>query len=859
MSTLRHWLHVLVVFLIVVVAGLILLPLVRSSPETLHSFVVTLHEWQRHGLIFTLCVVLTFLLFNLLSPRLSHLRHLLSHPPTWVAVLLAISVIGWIDVKTGLAPKGYRATPDDWWSYGLGSFVAVLLYRFLSIHLKEIDSSPRTKAPLALQDVSHANWKDIESWLVSDAPADCDFLGSHAVAERLSRLLVEGCRSIGLIGPFGAGKTSIVNWVVQNLKDRKDSVPRLLISKHSCWGFENSASSIHEMLADSIKTVEREIDTFHVKSLPDSYRETFAAGGEWFESISNAIVRKSNPSDEFQALSDLLGDMNARLVFIVEDLDRNNSRSFDVQEVVAFLEQLKSYSNLSFILTGGLTSSRTIDFAKLCDHIEYLNTIEASHVSAFVDRVYSRCTNNEVFPHEIIGNQTQSHEWSLFGGVMMRDYEELSLTQAVAFLLNTPRSLRHALGRTWSSWKTLNGEIDLNHLLAINVLRFGAPEAFQFVMRRWDRLRYPPNQNSSFGQARLDAIRQAIQEDWRECVETVDWSPSAALVVMTFLFPSSEAWLTEEDANSQGEAAQGVQHSRYWRRAVNESIDPGEVRDQEVIRDLRKWTDSQREDAQMIARLCSSKAYSDLWEHLASNTLAGNDDKILLVCQQVIRQILREHGAIASDDSQGFAATWRFANRRVSHRPENRGWLEAMISIAASASLEMVNSLWHNYGPPGGYSILRRDDGEEVKRHVLETLRGKFADPDLFERVLSTRHPWSLHHLVFDPDEEGTLGIGEIADWLWLGQVILRSLQRGNVSVAVLAAHLMAAADPGPHRERWRANPDALFAFFPTDASEAASLLIGLAQQVNVPELQKAVKEIGESASVASQERGSAE
>jgi hypothetical protein len=56
--------------------------------------------------------------------------------------------------------------------------------------------------------------------------------------------------------------------------------------------------------------------------------------------------------------------------------------------------------------------------------------------------------------------------------MLMQDYEEFSLPQAVASLLNTPRSLRHALSRTFFAWHTLHGEIDFNHLLAVNILRF---------------------------------------------------------------------------------------------------------------------------------------------------------------------------------------------------------------------------------------------------------------------------------------------------------------------------------------------------------------------------------------------------
>ena len=82
---------------------------------------------------------------------------------------------------------------------------------------------------------------------------------------------------------------------------------------------------------------------------------------------------------------------------------------------------------------------------------------------------------------------------------MMRDYEEMSLPQAVASLLDTPRSLRHALGRTFSAWQTLCGEIDFDHLLAVNVLRFGAPACFLFLVRRWDRLIPPRHNNHHLG------------------------------------------------------------------------------------------------------------------------------------------------------------------------------------------------------------------------------------------------------------------------------------------------------------------------------------------------------------------------
>jgi hypothetical protein len=49
-------------------------------------------------------------------------------------------------------------------------------------------------------------------------------------------------------------------------------------------------------------------------------------------------------------------------------------------------------------------------------------------------------------------------------------------------LLKTPRSLKATLRRTVKTWDILHGEIDLNDLIILNVLRYGAPEALDFLM-----------------------------------------------------------------------------------------------------------------------------------------------------------------------------------------------------------------------------------------------------------------------------------------------------------------------------------------------------------------------------------------
>src|SRR5690606_10287438 len=98
---------------------------------------------------------------------------------------------------------------------------------------------------ITIQDIENAPWEEIETWLRSDEPARYDFLDNQSVADRVSGLIAGGTRSVGIVGPYGAGKTSVVHWVTERLTENRDAGRRYFVSHHSCWGFETSASAIH--------------------------------------------------------------------------------------------------------------------------------------------------------------------------------------------------------------------------------------------------------------------------------------------------------------------------------------------------------------------------------------------------------------------------------------------------------------------------------------------------------------------------------------------------------------------------------------------------------------------------------------
>jgi len=553
------------------------------------------------------------------------------------------------------------------------------------------------------------------------------------------------------------------------------------------------------MLKSAVSLVGERIDAFQIDSLPDSYRQTFSAGGDWVESLSKLVLRKSEPLEQFKRLSALLGTINSQLLFIVEDLDRSDTKQFEIQEVVALLERLKEHKNLKFVLTGGVSTTNGIDFDKLCDHIETLQLIEPSSITSLIERIQNECRETKRFPQVSIGFDDQRDRFKMFSDFLIRDVEELTFAESLARLLSTPRALRHALGHTRSAWQTLHGEVDLEHLLSSNILRYGAPECFQFLTIHWDRLVDDRSRSGAFSKEQYEVVRKSIASEWEKISTTSSWNQTAAFNVMCFLIPQVEYWIKGAQPNSvYRKAMQGIGQRRYWYRILNERIEDSDVRDQEILRDISSWVEEPVENAELIRKLSSNKKYADLWEDLAPYKIPHNVDSLRMLCGQVLHGILRERGAFACHSSIGFGNVWRHLQKRISGESGNAEWLMDQITFAAETSLDMVNALWHYFGSPGRYSLLQSSQSEGVRQHILHLSKSLLVDRESIETRLNSAQNATIYQLVFNPGEQPGQFLAGVETWNWLSLTLLDGLRHGDAKITANCACLVQASSvPG--------------------------------------------------------------
>ena len=467
-----------------------------------------------------------------------------------------------------------------------------------------------------------------------------------------------------------------------------------------------------------------------------------------------------------------------------------------------------------------------MDFDKLCDHIQLLLPITETQSSALIERVRSECLDKDRFPH--IGfTKASDHKWNPLATLVAREREVLSLPQAAAALLNTPRALRHVLGRTHIVWRdSLYGEIDWDDLFILNILRHTAPECFAFILREWPRFHSEVPQGTHVNKADLDKVRESLNKEWEEFSVDAEWDGRAARVLMYSILPASEQWLDDSNIFSQNDY-QRVKHERYWPRTVNEELLSEEVRDQEILRDLEEWIDSGDAEGQFVVKICQSSEYSLASELFFVRSFHDQTEKMFLLGEQVLSRIMQEHGQRSCNESQGFQSIRLLFIKLLSPSSELRGWLESRIEEASCVSLEMVNNLWHRFGSSVVKGILLQEDQEPVRKLVLETLKNKLRNGSDLCSIVSSEFTHTLHHLVFDGGSDCQHYVG-VEHWNWLAPVFVEALQEGDATVAMQIGYLVHDRKEVDHEIYYECNMDVLTELF----GEEASNVIGHMEQL---------------------------
>ena len=281
---------------------------------------------------------------------------------------------------------------------------------------------------------------------------------------------------------------------------------------------------------------------------------------------------------------------------------------------------------------------------------------------------------------------------------------------ALVSLLHTPRALKHVLRRVDPAWRNLHGEAELDDIVIMSALRHGAEEAYKFLIGSIDAARHEP-----------DAIfprTKTVKEEWEKAIENI--ANGAAAQRLVDLLGIKQ--LTKGLAVNVTSSPQGVHKNEptdYFRRIVAEQVDPTELHDQEVLRDIERWQASR--DVTLVDKLVSvseeNEQYTRVWEHFS---FRHSEAELMELTERVVASVLKRDGPSAQGDHGAIIALLRRCDRRL---PSNQhaDWLQMLILSAVPVSLHYVNDLYYYW--TGNHGIVDGAQRAAVRRAIIEAVR----------------------------------------------------------------------------------------------------------------------------------------
>ena len=671
-------------------------------------------------------------------------------------------------------------------------------------HAKDVRST-------ALSEFSK-NPEELFAWLNKEEPISNDSQDCFDMAifaKRITRIL-QGypLKTIGLVGPYGCGKSSILkmaqdyikNQNVLNDMDKIYSSEQIIICEVSGWGFCEGTAAEH-ILNYVISELSKYTDCIGLEAVPANYRHAMLGSDNIIAKIVAALLGGwQSPKKVLKKIDTVLYRINKRLIVFLEDIDRNKRTDMFFNEITALLEELKELEHISFVLAIGKEHQGQEVIIKVAEHIEVVPNLPRGHVINTIKTFRTHClkklSNKEkCIPDEIRDKRMGINRSELLDVVAGSDKSLRKPIDHIAKLLNNPRVLKTALRRTSQAWNVLCGEIDFDDLFLATVLRAAAPDVFFFINQNIEQIRSLITDRAE-SKDRSNKSREDLHTEFNTITKEVNYDIEAVESLMHFLFPGwsknigSYTFMREPVRKYQ--RVENSWPTDYWARLAREELIPNEINDQSILKAITEWNKSKNNKAYKNKSMRDAILSEDgVFNKLRQFKELIHIETIQGLAQEQFKKTLDENKNLASLDNCPAVDTWWLLMPEDPSKDTKtwEDWLLQEIYKAIPISLRYVNDLYSTW--LRSFPALRDNIIGEAKRVydgkpdiLIEVL-----DPDTIGSICIFAYYYSLpkqHGSGFNPEE-----------WKWLARVLLDAGEKNPKLIIPQIATLLCEVDRG--------------------------------------------------------------
>ena len=239
--------------------------------------------------------------------------------------------------------QGQREAPLGWLLGSIG--IAVEACLLMDVVLYRWDSRPQPKSKEEASKETELSYQTIDSDDAIESEED-DWVGfsdmAWVVHENLNALdLSKGALTVGILAPWGRGKTSFINLLRKQLKDEDG-----IIVNFNPRG-SKSVSSIPEDFFDTFaKELSRHYLGFGLLLARYTKHIGLLNQYEWTRPLGSLLTLLL-PGKEQEAVNRTLRELGKRVYVLLDDLDRLSGE--EILEVLKLMDRNASFSNTVFI------------------------------------------------------------------------------------------------------------------------------------------------------------------------------------------------------------------------------------------------------------------------------------------------------------------------------------------------------------------------------------------------------------------------------------------------------------------------------------------------------------------------------
>lgn len=406
-----------------------------------------------------------------------------------------------------------------------------------------------------------------------------DRYGQKHIAERTANLLVEthsweSSVVFGLVGPWGAGKSSVISMTVETLNKTDSDWKVVRFTPWATGDIDGMLSEFYAAIASALP--EERFANFKSRlakvvelSAPAAdripYVGLFAEGG--LNLFRDRLLSKRPWAQAFKDASDELVKLRTPLVVIADDVDRLQG-----DELLNFLKLVRlvgRFPGISYLLaydeqsllrtitsaaTGGSEPGAARDFLeKFVQYPIYLPPLLSGQALREIDRVLDEAL------------ASSSH------AIGAGDHRLANMAETWAHLLNTPRAIKR-FGAQFRMVAPLHApsEIDIVDLILLTLLRMHLPAVYERLPR--ERQHLARQRSSGF------SIQPNTPFDWTSVLGELSdkRQVESAKAILILLFPATQS------AGGSTPIRPRVSHPLYFDRYFQQSIPEDDVSDAEV-------------------------------------------------------------------------------------------------------------------------------------------------------------------------------------------------------------------------------------------------------------------------------------